>query len=108
MNKRLQKKADKRRRQEIHKVLDLVLDINGLGERKQTLTGNLPTAFLSFYGHTAEINVQIDREGWRYGKTRPDFYVYAYTDREKGVRTMIDALEKEKDPGDGHPQRSNT
>ena len=53
MKKRLKRKIEKRRRAEVHRVLDLVLDINGLGRRQEKLTGNLPTAFFRPAGCTA-------------------------------------------------------
>ena len=37
MKKRLKRKIEKRRRAEVHRVLDLVLDINGLGRRQENL-----------------------------------------------------------------------
>lgn len=45
MKKRLEKKVEKRKREQIHRLLDLALDINGLEPRSQTITGNLPTVF---------------------------------------------------------------
>ena len=48
MRDRLRKKAEKRKREQIHRLLDLALDINGLGMRKQNVTGNLPTAFFYY------------------------------------------------------------
>ncbi len=62
MKKRLKRKIEKRRRAEVHRVLDLVLDINGLGKRREKLTGNLPTAFFNFSGHVACIYVRVFRE----------------------------------------------
>lgn len=46
MNKRIVKKVEKRRRDKIHELLDLTLDINSIMPRKQEETGNKPTAFL--------------------------------------------------------------
>lgn len=66
MNKRVKKKAEKRIRRDIHKALDIVLDINGLGVRKQSVTGNLPTAFFDFSGHTADVDIYIHKKGWKY------------------------------------------
>ena len=106
MNKRLQKKTEKRRRQEIHKVLDLVLDINGLDKRDRDFSGNLPTAFFNFSGHVAGISVRIDRKGWYYGKRRSEVSFDTYLSKRREIRNLIDALEEEKDPGDGNLQRS--
>lgn len=49
MKKRLEKKMEKRKREQIHRLLDLALDINGLEPRKQDITGSLPTAFFFIF-----------------------------------------------------------
>lgn len=64
MNKRAKKKAEKLTRAKIHKTLDYVLDINGLKERKQEITGHLPTAFFSFDGHVAGVGYVVYKTGW--------------------------------------------
>lgn len=64
MDKRLKKKADKARRREIHALLDVILDINGLSKRRRDITGELPTAFFKFSGHTADIEIEIHNKGW--------------------------------------------
>lgn len=79
MKKRLRKKADKARKKEIHKLLDLVLDINGLSKRRGDLTGHLPTAFFRFSGHTAMISIEIFKDGWE-SNQYSDFYEHAYSD----------------------------
>ncbi len=65
MKKRLMEKMERARRRDIHRLLDLVLDINGLYPRRQELTGNAPTAFLYLSGHIASIQVTVTRDGWR-------------------------------------------
>ena len=64
MNKRLKKKIEKRRREKILHVLDLVLQVNGLSGRKWTETGKLPTAFFEYAGHVTEVSVRVFPEGW--------------------------------------------
>lgn len=64
MNKRLKKKSEKMRRAALHKILDLVLDINGMQKSDKELTGEHPTVFLNFYGHIAKINVNVHNCGW--------------------------------------------
>ncbi len=54
----------KRIREDIHKALDLVLDINGLEMRKKECSGDLPTAFFRFDGHTASVDVHVYMSGW--------------------------------------------
>ena len=65
MNKRIEKKAEKRRRDKIHKLLDLTLDINSTMPREQEKTGNQPTAFFDFSGHIGTVRLLIHEEGWR-------------------------------------------
>ena len=67
MKKRIVKKIEKKRREAIHKVLDLVLDVNGLEARQQELTGDKPTVFFSFSGHIAAITVSVNKKGWMEG-----------------------------------------
>lgn len=68
MNKRGKKKAEKKKRAAVHKILDAVLDLNGLGCRSVDKTGNLPTAFFDFSGHVALLKVYVYRDGWDFGK----------------------------------------
>lgn len=77
MNKRLKNKAEKRKRQQICEVLDLCLQINGLQESKQELTGSHPTAHFYFSGHVAEIEADVHWDGWRQG-SRLDTGLRAY------------------------------
>lgn len=48
----------------IHEILDLVLLVNGLNERKKEVSGNMPTAFFSFSGHVAVVYVDVHANGW--------------------------------------------
>lgn len=61
MNKRICKKKSKRIRKQIHEVLDLVLDINGLQKNDEETTH--PTAFMVFSGHIGEINTYLYLNG---------------------------------------------
>lgn len=96
MNNRKRKKIAARRRTEysrregLHRLLDLVIDINGFDERRQEISGNLPTAFFSFNGHTAGINVQVYNKGWN-DFNDPDFSVYSWD--FQGIDNYIKALE---------------
>ena len=64
MKKRQVKKIEKKKRELLHHILDIVLDINGLEVRKQEVTGNKPTAFMDISGHVAGIKVGICLNGW--------------------------------------------
>ena len=79
MTKRQKKKAEKIKREAIHEVLDLVLDINGLQASKRDTTGDHPTAFFYVSGHICEIETQIHAKGW---------YPYSYPDVR--IRTRMD------------------
>lgn len=107
MKKRLEKKAEKRKREQIHRLLDLALDINGLGMRKQNVTGNLPTAFIHYSGHVAAISVEIHSCGWRIDDA-PDKKVSAYIDKagelERAVRQLKEI--KAETPGAATPRES--
>lgn len=75
VKKRLKKKKEKIVRREIHNLLDAILDINGIAERKQEVSGNLPTAFFEFSGHVALAHFFIYDRGW-YTGADPDLSVY--------------------------------
>lgn len=89
MKKRLKRKIEKRRRAEVHRVLDLVLDINGLGERREKLTGNLPTSFFTFYGHVAGLYVRVFENGWR-ENVPADYTSDTYIDQKHLLQTIND------------------
>lgn len=92
MNKRVEKKVKKDQRQDIHKILDQVLDINGLGARKRSLTGELPTAFFTFSGHVAEVEVSIHGRGWDHGHHGREFQ--AYTDDPDSLEQMLEEIKR--------------
>lgn len=49
-------------------ITALALKVNSLDMRKQDVSGNLPTAFIDFSGHVAELTVEIYKSGWRIGE----------------------------------------
>lgn len=54
-----------KQREQIHRLLDVVLDCNGLEERSQSKTGNLPTMFFRFSGHVAAVMMELHKNGWK-------------------------------------------
>lgn len=101
MNKRAKKKAEARRRAQIHRILDLVLDINGMQASWNEETGSHPTAFLYIYGHTGKIESEIHRTGWGYNsdpkiKLEGPFCGRRPRRCECSMAEMIATLEKEK------------
>ena len=79
MKKRLEKKVEKIRRKKVHEILEMVLEINGTYSRQRALTGNKPTAFFYFSGHTAGVAVNVYNDGWSSGNSS-DHAMGAYID----------------------------
>lgn len=67
MNRRQKKKAESIHREKLHRILDQVLDINGLEARQKAETGDKPTAFFWFNGHTGVTDVMVHYTGWDQG-----------------------------------------
>ena len=66
MKKRLAKKSEKMRRKKSHEALEMVMEINTTQVRSQELTGRKPTAFFSFSGHVADVDVIVYQNGWSF------------------------------------------
>lgn len=92
MKKRLMKKMERARRRDIHRLLDLALDINGTGARVRSITGDRPTAFFEYLGHVAKVSVEVYGYGWEPG-CGSDLCASGYTDRPGGMRGAIRDLE---------------
>ena len=54
-------------REKIHELLDIVLDGNGLHDRRRDMTGRLPTVFFNFSGHVSTITITLHKDGWTPG-----------------------------------------
>lgn len=79
MNRRQKKKAENIRRAKLHRILDQVLDINGLEARKREKTGFKPTAFYWINGHTGDLSVTVHSMGW-YPGCNDSYSAYPYLD----------------------------
>lgn len=53
----MNRKQEEENRRKIHKLVDMVLDVNGL-------SGSHPTAFLRFSGHVGKLEIEIYPNGW--------------------------------------------
>ena len=93
MNKRMMKKAEKRRRRDIHRILDMVLDINGLDARMKSKTGDLPTAFFEYSGHVTLVAVRVYKNGW-YPEADPDIRLEEFTKDPNGTQNLHMQLEE--------------
>lgn len=83
------------RREEIHRILDLVLDINGLGERTKEKTGDMPTAFFDFNGNSGSLRAVIYAKGWTIeGEPDFSFEIDTYSDRFLHNPTLFDAADE--------------
>lgn len=95
--KRIEKKVEKLRRKKIHDVLEMVLEINGTYPRTRTLTGNKPTAFFEFSGHTASTHVYAYKNGW-YPDDEADFWEYGrdeeIDDLKRGLKDIMEELRR--------------
>lgn len=71
-------------RAQLHEILDIVLDCNGLEQRKTDVTGNKPTMFMYVFGHTAKVSVDLHETGWE-PDSRADKQWDFYFDRDIDV-----------------------
>lgn len=92
MDKKVRKEDDTMCREALHRILDLVLDINGMQASKKQLTGDHPTAFMRIDGHTAGADVDIHSDGWFPGSD-PDEKITCYFDGS-GLRTSPMEMER--------------
>ena len=63
---------------QIAKIIQLCYQINSVKTNRE-VTGDLPTVFLDFMGHTCQINVRVYADGWISGED-PDFSAHVYLD----------------------------
>lgn len=57
-------KTEAKRRAQIHKIINLCLDINGIQETNQRCTGSRPTAFFRFSGHVGMMDIDVSPHGY--------------------------------------------
>ncbi len=55
----------------VNEILQLCFEINGFEKREREKTGNKPTIFVDFSGHTAVLEIEIYQTGW-YAKAEED------------------------------------
>jgi hypothetical protein len=69
-------------RQQLHRLLDIVIDTNGFECRQKGMTGKQPTVWFDYSGHINHLQLEIAPEGWTSGSG-------CYT------KTLIDAFLEE-------------
>lgn len=88
--------SDAEKREKLHQILDLVIDINGFDSRQVRLTGDKPTVFFRFSGHVSLIEVDVNSHG--YNGDLPDVRMEDYIDQEDPkLDEMIQKLEEIKE-----------
>ena len=87
------RKAEYSKRVALHKLLDVVLDINGVEERNRDITGYRPTVFLRISGHVGIVDIEVHRHGWTQGD-RPEFSEWVNFDN---LDNLIEDLVEERD-----------
>lgn len=51
-------------RNQLHEILDIVIQTNGFNQRRRTKTGTLPTVFLNYSGHVNRLSIDLHADGW--------------------------------------------
>lgn len=94
------KKRDETIRNQLHEILDLVLDINGLQANQVEITENHPTVFFYFSGHVGKITVDLHSNGWR-TDGEPDVSIESavFKDFRFNLPAVIDKLREFKNRG---------
>ena len=84
----------KKVKSKVLEIMTLALDFNS-ESTKQEYTGNKPTLFVQFYGHTCQLDVDIATEGWGYRdgrNVRRNVRNEIYLDRTSAVRELNKTL----------------
>lgn len=55
-------------RAQAHRLLDIVLDTNGLEKRSRDNTGTMPTMFFEYCGHVNNLLISMNPDGWVSGE----------------------------------------
>lgn len=77
---------------QIAKTLQLCYQINH-EETNREVTGNLPTVFLDFMGHTCQLNVRIYADGWMSGED-PDYTTTINLDQHSASEKLNVLIER--------------
>ena len=65
-----------KQREQLHRLLDIVLDGNGFEHRARERTGTLPTLFFDFSGHVNYLSIRLYEDGWETGAHYRDYNFY--------------------------------
>ena len=77
---------------QIQTIMQLVYQINSV-ETFRAKTGNLPTVFIEFRGHTCQFNARIYDEGWM-SEIDPDYNTTIYLDQPSASEKLHILIER--------------
>ena len=87
------KEQEQANRVALHRLLDVVLDVNGFESRSKERTGEKPTAFIDISGHVAKCSVRVHKTGWAKGET-DDLGSEFYFDEPMEIDGLIRRLQR--------------
>lgn len=80
---------DKKIKEKVLKIMALALEFNNTRTQNK-YTGNKPTVWVKFSGHTCQLDVQISHEGWeRFAEKETQMWIYL--DDNKNAEVELDA-----------------
>lgn len=84
-----------KQREQLHKLLDIVIDGNGFECRDREITGTLPTVFYEFSGHVNYLQIRLYPDGWKPGVYQEEYEFKLENDiSDKAVETIRAAVSK--------------
>lgn len=77
---------------QLTQIMQLCYQINNV-ETNREKTGNLPTAFAHFFGHTCQLDVYIYDDGWEHDTNR-DYLKIVYLDDDKAASQLDEIIDR--------------
>lgn len=77
---------------QLTQIMQLCYQINNV-ETNREITGDLPTVFIEFRGHTCQLNARIYDEGWGAG-IDPDYTTTIYLDQPRASENLNILIER--------------
>lgn len=86
-----EKPIDTKVRETTLRIMERAMFYNSTATKKE-YTGDKPTFFVKFSGHTAALDVDIHKQGWKSGDEAESFTVYL---SERGYNGTVEDIQKE-------------
>ena len=84
-----------KQREQLHKLLDIVIDGNSFERRDREITGTLPSLFFDFSGHVNSVDIRLFPDGWKVGAYQEEYEFKLENDiSDKAVETIRAAVSK--------------